>query len=462
MNAGNNIEEKHLILMGKNWAQQSGSTNAITGGAPFNIRDVSPADLRIINFTGTARREESMPLNPADPLFDEGAIQVDSPGRLGITFNLSPGPFLSRMDRVVGFAQWQTNSVGGGQNVAAEIRASSGNSTGATIVGTGSPAGPVFRNLDIDYTAQPADTWMTEIGSRSKNTGLRLATNEFLITSNLQCSFHFYGRATQAAYKRHSIFSPVVNSGDIAISTNPAGIFDDIASNHLSLPYHQDQSSAAQADINSIHLQCFFAERTLATDIFDEFGRLASTYFWVADSGMIKIKTYQESGTATNSVNLTVTTCNIFPGTIQFNESPLGTTLTEQDFASQINVDYAFDFQLGKFAQGKRANPQNNALCGSMNAGGVTKSRIFNTKYITDPDVASYYLGSLVRKYCQGNEFITFQGGPSLLNLELADVIKLQHPMITGSEGLYQVIQSELNVMDGTNKLTVARLLAGG
>ena len=93
---------------------------------------------------------------------------------------------------------------------------------------------------------------------------------------------------------------------------------------------------------------------------------------------------------------------------------------------------------------------------------GVDKTLDIDTKFITDPNVVSYYLGNLVRKFCQGNEFIEFKGGPSLLNVELADVLKIQHPMITGSEGLYQVIRTNLNVIKGSVGVTAARLVEQG
>ncbi len=49
---------------------------------------------------------------------------------------------------------------------------------------------------------------------------------------------------------------------------------------------------------------------------------------------------------------------------------------------------------------------------------------------------------------------------PNLLAIELADVLKGQHPMIVGSEALYQVIRAELDPLLGSMRCTAAKLLS--
>lgn len=265
-------------------------------------------------------------------------------------------------------------------------------------------------------------------------------------------------------YSRYSVFSPPVNSSDVAISANPFGIFDDIATNHLSLIYHQDQSSQTQADLQAfdVELQMFIAEQFPAVKIIDELGLLSGVSIWAADSGMLKIKSYQESATATNSINQTITLCDIHPGAFILAEAPLGTTVTGQELYSKIRVDYDYDFQSKKYRKSKLADKNNNNLCNSLFNSGITKTLNISTKYITNPDVASYALGNLVRKHAQSTDFVTFKGGPSLLNVELADVLKVQHPMLVGSEGLFQVVKTKLDIIPGTVEVTAAKLVEQG
>jgi hypothetical protein len=43
--------------------------------------------------------------------------------------------------------------------------------------------------------------------------------------------------------------------------------------------------------------------------------------------------------------------------------------------------------------------------------------------------------------------------------IELADVLRVQHPALAGSEGLYQVTRLEADYLGGTVAVTAAKLL---
>lgn len=141
-------------------------------------------------------------------------------------------------------------------------------------------------------------------------------------------------------------------------------------------------------------------------------------------------------------------------------ESPIGSTLHEQQLAREVTVEFGFHFQHDKFEKNLRAFPGNTAMCNSMEAVGVKNAVTKKSEYILASDTASLYLANLVRKHCQGNEFVSFAGGPNLFDLELADVVRVQHPMIVGSEALYQIIRAELNPLEGRAAFTAAKLIA--
>ena len=141
-------------------------------------------------------------------------------------------------------------------------------------------------------------------------------------------------------------------------------------------------------------------------------------------------------------------------------ESPIGSTLHEQQLAREVTVEFGFHFQHGKYEKNLRAFPGNTAMCNSIDAAGVKNGVTKKSEYILASDTASLYLANLVRKHCQGNEFVSFAGGPNLFDLELADVVRVQHPMIVGSEALYQIIRAELNPLEGRAAFTAAKLIA--
>ncbi|KKM01557.1 hypothetical protein LCGC14_1793210, partial [marine sediment metagenome] len=259
-------------------------------------------------------------------------------------------------------------------------------------------------------------------------------------------------------YKRFSIFSPVATTPRLAISNNPIGILDHVFSEYTSVPFLQSQSSVSQADLTSYSFNCFFAERRPLAKIIDEFGRITAVNIWAADSGMIHYRTYAESGTAVVDKTLSPIDYNL--NTFALKEQPLGSSVAEQDLAREVTAEFQYNFQRDKYEESVRAYPGNVPLCNSADAAGIKNSRIVRSQYIMETLTASLWLGNEVRKYCQGNEFVTFEGNIDLWDLELADVITVQHPSIVGSEAIYQIIEAEMDLIQGTARFQAAKLIA--
>ncbi len=473
---GNDINNPNLIIMEKSWEQQSGSSNLISGGDIFEVKDLDTLSGRLAKFNGSYGVSSNSTFDVASSNFREGNATADAcfytsemsgnnPSAGPGFFNFWATPYIERVipqeilkTNHVNFAFLANNPAANG--ISARLAVSSGAGlilqTLFSIIGnttTGSAGTDASGQLLLTEGGKKSFIFFTNVVSTST-----APSRTFTATMSLQLA----ASLKSEGYKKYSIMSPVVSSADIAISANPFGIFDDIASNHLGLQYHQDQSSQTQVDVQSYELQMFLDDRIPVTDILDEIGRISDVSIWAADSGMLKLKTYQESATATSSINQTITLCNMYPKTFRIEDAPLGTTVTGQQLFSEIRLGSKWDFQLGQYKENNVASKLNNNLCNSMFNSGINKTLSITTEYITDPNVASYYLGKLVRKHCQGTDIVTFEGGPSLLNIELADVLKIQHPMIVGSESLYQVIKSDLNVMKGSMKVTAAKLVEQG
>jgi hypothetical protein len=268
-------------------------------------------------------------------------------------------------------------------------------------------------------------------------------------------ALNFSAEMKPEAYRRYSVFSPIVSSADVAISGNPVAILDDLFRCQTGTPFRQDQSSDAQVAAQSYTFQCFLAERQALADLVDEFGRTTATYLWIGDSGMMQYRAYQESAAA--AVDALVTPDTLLD--LQLLQNPLGTTAFEGEAASGFRVSYGYDFQLGRFQNTVQADRATNALCASAYAAGVRTELFRESRHILSAAVASLYLGTLVRKYAQGQEYLQMTLPARYFGIELADVLRVQHPALTGSQGLYQVTRLEPDYLGGTVAVTAARLL---
>lgn len=257
-------------------------------------------------------------------------------------------------------------------------------------------------------------------------------------------------------YTNYSVYARVVNSADIAISENPIAILDNIF-DVTSVQFVQNQSSLAQANIDgNYNMQCFFGERQPLTSIIDEFGKTTANYMWIGDSGMINYRTYQESASVT--LDATITTSDMLEFSLK--ENPLGVTQYQARKAKRLKLDYGYDFIRGRYSDTIVADPSNTALCNSAQAKGIDTEIIAQSKYILSTDTASRYLGNLVRRATQAEEFAELVLPARYMGIELADVVKVQHPMLVGSEGLFQVTAVTPDYITGTVFIRTTKLLS--
>jgi hypothetical protein len=284
---------------------------------------------------------------------------------------------------------------------------------------------------------------------------LRLAGTSAGSAGQASVFLNFSAELRPEAYRRYRIFSPVVNSAEIAVSRNPLAILDDVFRNQTGTPFRQDQSSAAQVLVQSYAFQCFLAERQPLADLVDEFGRTAATYLWIGDSGAMQVRAYQESGQA--AVDAVISPDTLLDLTLV--QNPLGTTVYEAEAASRFRVAYGYEFQLGRFLNTLQADATNSALCASAEAAGVRREVRRESRHILSAEVASLYLGTLVRKHAQAQEYVELSLPARFFGVELADVLRVQHPALAGSEGLYQVTRVRPDYLGGTVAVTAGRLL---
>ncbi len=250
-------------------------------------------------------------------------------------------------------------------------------------------------------------------------------------------------------YRRNSVFAPV-NATGIAISTNPLAVLDHVNSFQAQIPYRQDQSSAMQALVGSYQFNGYVGpERQAFTEFVDEIGRLTGTTFWAGDSGTLNMKTYALSAVAQNSVNF------IIPADLmesfKLTETPLGSTRFESEKANKITVRYDYVHHTNDYRQSLRA---------VYSLGGVTKEKEVTSPYIIDTLTASLYANNLRLKYATGKEIATIGLPLQFLGVELADVLRLQHPLIVGSEGFYQVKRVELDLDNWALSVDAVRLVS--
>ena len=255
-------------------------------------------------------------------------------------------------------------------------------------------------------------------------------------------------------YRNYSIYSIPVNCSDIAYSENPVQIVEQLC-NQASISYNQAQSSASQVLTSSYNMQCYFGEREEITSILDEFGKISNTYMWIADSGTLNMRTYENSDTA--DIDTTITTSDMLSFRVE--ENPLGISRYRSQKASEFKVDYQYDFQRNRYDASATAYPNDNAFCNSAFASGAEKQIVARTRYIMESDTAGYYLNNIVKKHTQSEEFVHLVLPARFMGLEVADVVKIQHPMLVGSESVYQVTHVRDNFQVGQVSIRAQELL---
>ena len=262
----------------------------------------------------------------------------------------------------------------------------------------------------------------------------------------------FRAQLRSDAYRAYSVWG--ANSGAagrIAISENPLAILDHVNSTDVNLAWHQDQSSAAQVEVQSYQFHAHMGVRKSAATLFNEFGSICNVNLWLADCGMVNFRTYQDSAGAT--VNRTLTPDDYVQGTFTITENPIS-----QDLASDFTVRYGYQYHLVNFDNSLRAARANNALCNSLDAAGIRNAISIGTEYVMNTDTASYWLGNLVRRFAQGQSLAQVTLPFRHCDLELYDVIRMQHPVIVGSASTFQILQLAMHPIEGWVSITAQEL----
>ena len=263
-----------------------------------------------------------------------------------------------------------------------------------------------------------------------------------------------------SAWSPYSVYGTLQSCSDIAISENPMGIVADII-DQTSFSFIASQNSQAQYSTSSYNFQAFMGERESLTTILNEFGVISSTYMWIGDSGFINFNTYQQSSTLVESglIAATITTCDFLDGSLRILDNPLGTTVFNTKKASRIKVDYDYDFGTQLYNKSNVANPQNNAFCESADASGIQTQITVQTKYIKEAFTSSLYLSNIARHSTQDEMIVEMDLPARFFNLELSDVVKFQHPVLVGSESLFQITKIKPDYLGGVIRMTANEIL---
>ena len=257
------------------------------------------------------------------------------------------------------------------------------------------------------------------------------------------------------SYKNRSVLGFFEPNSSVAISQNPIKIITDIFT----------KTNIDFTDVNCIYyntwtktesynFECYFDQQEKVSDIADDFGRATATYMWAGDSGMINYRSYQESSTVT--INKTLSTSDF--QNLEVTENPLGITINETKKASNINLDYDYDFTSENYGINIKADKNNNSFCNSISAAGISNTQIFKTKYVRETFTASLYLTNLVRKFTGGDTVIKTTLGANHFDLELADVIKVEHPVLNNSSSVFQITKLGYDFMKGEVRITANEL----
>jgi hypothetical protein len=457
---------QQVLLMNKPWHQQSGSDNLVSGGRPFEVMDVGTRDVRLwryqpasLNSGATVLAQNfgqlaAQPANTSTPLPSQDQVFV--------SFQPQVPSLVRRTYAAWGTLTFSPGTVTGSAELLLETLVASGlGYDNGEFFPLKFVSGPPYTATFSTHVDSPSalPTFHNVLGSSFTDVQVRarlkLAGTGAGSSSQMSVALNFSAELRPEAYRRFRVFSPVVNSTDVAVSGNPLAILDDLFRGQTGTPFRQDQSSAAQVLVQSYAFHCFLAERQALADLVDEFARTTAAYLWIGDSGMMQSRVYQESGKA--AVDASITPDTLLD--LQLLQNPLGTTAYEAEAASRFRVAFGYDFQLGRYLNAVQADRSTNALCASAAAAGVRGELQRETRHILSAEVASLYLGTLVRKHAQTQEYLELKLPARYFGVELADVLRVQHPALAGSEGLYQVTRVEPDYLGGTVAVTAARLL---
>lgn len=473
MTKGCNFEERHVTLFNKTWRQESTSTNRTFGGNPFEIKEptnqANEAKILLLEGSGVlsttvlSGNGTMQSLSGASGVYEMDAVPANKslPDRLRkyigqFYFNANLPQEVEHLKRVSwnyslsGVSGLATNSF---NSTSLLIFQDSGNTFDSTVVFS---HGSTFVESTFQTWPVSVDGNLNFLNKKNKS-GLSFVLfcgstdNDAVLTLGVS----MLATLKSEGYKNYSIFAAQQNCAEIAITENPMGIAADII-NQTSFSFVAAQNSQAQYNTSSYNFQCLFDKRQDLTKILDEFGRTSAAYMWVGDSGFINFNTYQDSQTLVTSdlISATITTTDFVENSLTIRDNPLGTTVFDTQKAQRVQIDYDYDYTLDKFVQSNVANPDNNAFCNSAFNSGIQTAINVKTRYIKEAFTSSLYLANIVRKVTQDEQIVEMSLPARFFGLELSDVIKLQHPVLVGSESLFQITKISPDYLKGSVKIT--------
>jgi len=436
------------------WNQQSGSNNLAVSSREFLVEDTGGADAKIFEFTGQ------------DLQSNEGTISTSYRGRLHETF-LEPSSSRYRAgSKVTAYRLQPRVGVYETRNLKGSVFVTANNSgTSHRINIQGENANLVWLLTGGNWKAGDIKTFNTSVNNPFLSGSENRLNYEFSYSASpfsgwvttLSTSLEAIASLNSEEYKNYSVSVMQTTSSEIAVSENPVHILTHIFSEFIGMPFVQSQASESQIDVSSYKFQCGFYERQPMNKIIDEFGDITQTQIWIGDSGNLNFRTYQESSAVT--INATVTTSDQIDFKIK--DDPLGVSQYKTKKARRVVVQYGYDFGFGKYEQTNQSDFSNNTFCESANAAGIQTEVTKKSKYILDTDTASFWLGSVTRNSTQSESFVDMTLPARFFSLEVTDVVKIQNPMIVGSESLYQITKVTADYMKGEVKIQAQELLNG-
>ena len=445
-----------VTQMDKTWAQQSGSTNLVSGGYEFEVKD---SDGYNKFFT---LDESSNPILYSNSL---STIAVNSPTLNWVytdqgnfeysTFianvalytsfvlqgNNENTNYTTRINYAIGVSSWTELDQ---QYMWFEARVSTGDGSTKTIVDC--DGGTVTDNMLVG-SCNAVTSSLGYFLDTQKTTGVYLGAKR---TNAPNWTVGFVGSLSTAvslkssAYELYSIAGIPVNCSDIAFSENPITILEDVLE-QSGLNVNVASASDNMADYK---YQCYFDERQNLSEILEDFGAISGIYSWVGDSGSINLRTYQESGAAT--VDATIRASDINEGTFVIHDNPLGTTTFNVTKARRISIDYGYNFATAQYQNNTTAKPGNNKYCNSADASGIQTELSVKTKYIMETATSSLFIANMVRKSTLDESIVEMELPARFFSLEQADVLNIHHPTIVGSQSLFQITGIRPDYRKGT------------
>jgi hypothetical protein len=471
--SGGVYENVNLLLLKAAWNQQSASNNLTTSAFPFEVKDLRFIDNHIWGFQANPRITKSI-------VQSDGFLTRFSDGDLTGQLGGQTQPAFNRIDIPMKFdtrlkllKTTRVNFIASITNTPDATPEQFDGRLGSPNLGTKTI---FFNNLNqVSGSTSLSSDDIAQMGTTNEVVEIAFFYEMSPAGANIatfQFSSSWEAQLKSENYTNYSIFAAQINcstvvdsslppsptNNNIAISENPIHILTDIFS-QSGLGFVQSQASDTQdiLENSGYAFQCFFGERQPLTDISQEFGEITGTYIFVSDSGQINFRAYTESDAAT--IDTVITPEDYQQDTLRLLDNPLGTTVFDTAKAKRIAIGYNYNFTTGQYESSLIADANNTAACNSVAATGVDNEEQTTTQYFLESDTASMYLSNLLRKRTKDEQIVEMRLPTRFYGLELADIINLQHPILEGSESLYQVTKLKADYLRGNIHITANEII---